>query len=295
MWRHFSRKSEERNSGLSRSQVARCDGSPATAWRSVELVTSRSGNGYQYILWRGGETSILRQFVGELDRSASALKACRLPAYGVHDGAKLVVCSEELAEMFGASSPAEIVGRDVILFIGPEERDRSIAAMTGGPTEPYLSVGVRLDGTTFPMRIESAAVRSNERGEARIVMIRDLSPVAVVVDDEAPVARMAAMLMRYAGYQPVTYTSARQALVDFQPGGASVIVTDVLMPEMDGVSMAKAMREIDPLVPVVFVSGYTNIAVPQDAGMAFVRKPFGMADLKRAIESLPERARKELE
>jgi CheY-like chemotaxis protein len=223
------------------------------------------------------------------------LKACRLPAYGLHDGAKVVVCSQELADMFGASSPTEIVGREVFWFLAPEERDRSIAALTTGQTEPYESVGVRLDGTTFPIRIESAPVRSNECGEARIVLVRDLSPVAVVVDDEAPVARMTAMLMRYAGYQAVTYTSAREALADYRAGEVSVIVTDVLMPEMDGVSMAQAMRKADPLLPVVFVSGYTDVAVPTDMGMVFVRKPFGMADLKRALEALPERARKALE
>jgi CheY-like chemotaxis protein len=223
------------------------------------------------------------------------LKACRLPAYGVHDGAQMVVCSEELAEMFGASSPTEIVGREVFSFIAPEARDRSIASIAEGGTGPYVSVGVRLDGTTFPIRIESAPVRSKECGEARIVLVRDLSPVALVVDDEGPVARMTAMLMRHAGYQPATHTSARQALADFQAGAVSVIVTDVLMAELDGVSMAKEMREIDPAVPVVFVSGFTNIVVPHEEGMVFVRKPFGMADLKRALAGLPERARRPLE
>ncbi len=223
------------------------------------------------------------------------LKTCRLPAYGVHDGARMVVCSEELAEMFGASSPSEIVGREVLSFIAPEEHDRSIASISTGGIETYESLGVRMDGATFPIRIESAPVRSRECGEARIVMVRDLSPVAVVVDDEAPVARMTAMLMRYAGYQQVTYTSARQALADYRAGAASVIVTDVLMAELDGVSMATAMRQIDPFVPVVFVSGFTNIVVPQEEGMVFMRKPFGMADLKRALAALPERARRALE
>jgi PAS domain S-box-containing protein len=233
--------------------------------------------------------------VGEINRAASALKACRLPAYGVHDGAKMLVCSGELAEMFGASSASEVVGREIFSFIAPEERDRAIASIADGGTGAYVSVGVRLDGSSFPIRIESSPVRSRESGEARIVLVRDLSPVALVVDDEPPVARMTAMLMRYAGYQPVTYTSARQALADYQAGDASAVVTDVLMPELDGVSMAQAMRAIDPQLPVVFVSGYTNIVVPNEEGMIFVRKPFGMADLKRALAGLPDRARRALE
>jgi len=197
--------------------------------------------------------------------------------------------------MFGASSPGEILGRDVFSFLAPEERDRSIAAITGGNPGPYDSVGVRLDGSNFPIRIESTAVQLNECGEGRIVLVRNLSPVALVVDDEATVARMTAMLMRHAGYQQITYTSPRQALADFQPGAVSVIVTDVLMPELDGVAMVKAMREADPLAPVVFVSGYTSIAVPQDEATAFVGKPFGISELEQALVTLPERARRKLE
>lgn len=197
--------------------------------------------------------------------------------------------------MIGAS-PAEIVGREVFSLITPEERDRSIASIAAGETGPYRSVGVRNDGTTIPVVIESMPVRLKDcGGEGRIVLVRDLSPVALVVDDEPPVARMTAMLMRYAGYQAVTCTSAQQVLSGYEAGSVSVIVTDVLMPEMDGVAMVKAIRDIDPLAPVVFVSGYTNIAVPRDERTVFVRKPFGMEDLRRALAELPERARAALE
>jgi len=214
-----------------------------------------------------------------------------LPAYGVHDGAKVVVCSPELAEMFGASSPSELVGRDVFRFITREARDQSIASISAGAIESYESTGVRVDATKFPIHIESAPIRSRDCGEARLVIIRDLSPVALVVDDEAPVVRMTAFLMRHAGYQAAAYTSSRQALADYQLGAASVIVTDVLMPEMDGVSMVEAIRKLDPSVPVLFISGYSEVPVPQDEATIFVKKPFGIVDLDGALAKLPERAR----
>lgn len=198
--------------------------------------------------------------------------------------------------MFGATSPSEVLGRDVLAFVAPEARDEAIAAiLSGGTAAAYVSVGVRVEGETFPMRVESRSIRSGEGGEARLVLITDLSPVALVVDDELPVARLTGALMRHAGYQAITYTSARQALADYQPGGASVIVTDVRMPELDGVSLAQRLRKLDPTLPVVFMSGYAEIAVPRDVGMVLLKKPFGIAELERALAGLPERARARLD
>jgi CheY-like chemotaxis protein len=215
-----------------------------------------------------------------------------MPAYGVHDGARVVVCSEELAQMFGAASAAEVLGRDVLSFVSAEARDEAIAAiLVGGTATSYVSVGVRVEGETFPMRVESRPIRSGSSGEARLVLVSDLSPVALVVDDELPVARLTGVLMRHAGYQAVTCTSARQALAEYQPGAASVLVTDVRMPELDGVSLARRLRKLDPTLPIVFMSGYAEMEVPQDEGMVLLKKPFGIAELQRALAGLPARAR----
>jgi len=223
------------------------------------------------------------------------LKVCRLPAYGVHDGAKLLACSDELAEMFGAASAAEVLGQEVLTLIAPEAQERSIATIFRGAPRSCASVGVRLDGAAFPIQVTSSLVRSRECGEARLVLVRDLSPAALVVDDEPELARITAFLMRHAGYQTATYTSPRQALADYQAGVASVIVTDVSMPELDGVALAQRIRKLDPGVPVIFVSGYSTEPVPQIPGTIFVKKPFGIAELERALASLPERVRARLE
>jgi PAS domain S-box-containing protein len=226
--------------------------------------------------------------------SDSALKACRLPAYGVHDGANILVCSNELAEMFGAGSPSEVVGRDILSFIEPGARDRVIACVLSGAPGTYKSKGLRLDGVVIPIEIASTPVRYSGR-EARLFTVRDLSPVALVVDDEPPVARLTAVLLRLAGYQTATYVSPRQALADYWSGGASVIVSDIMMPELDGVSLVHRLRRLDAGVPVIFVSGYTAEPVPQDSSTVFVKKPFVREHLDRALASLPERARAPIE
>jgi DNA-binding NtrC family response regulator len=95
------------------------------------------------------------------------------------------------------------------------------------------------------------------------------------------------------GYH-VKYTSSRQALADYEYNTASVIVSDVKMPELDGITMVEQIRRLDPGLPVIFMSGYTTDPIPHNAA-AFVKKSFGLRDLERALEGLPERARATLE
>jgi CheY-like chemotaxis protein len=213
------------------------------------------------------------------------LALCRRPAYGIHDGAKIVVCSDELARMFGAPGGSSLVGQELRGLFG------AASTVAAGPVR---SVGVRANGETFPIEFSASLVRFRD-GVAHLILIRDLSPVAMVIDDEPSVARTTGSLLRAAGYQTALYTSAIKALADYQPPGASLIVSDVLMPEMDGVALVERIRQIDPGVPVVFVSGYTSRPTPQDAQTQFVQKPFRMRDLSRALARLPERARTLLE
>ena len=224
----------------------------------------------------------------------SALKARCLPAFGVHNGSKLLLCSEELAEMFGASSAAEAAECNFLSFLAPGQRDQAVAAAVSAGQSRYRSTGVRFDGGEFPIEVASAPIRYGGR-EARLFTVRDLSPMALVVDDEPPVGRMTAVLLRLAGYQTATYSSSRQALADYRIGAASVIVSDIAMPELDGVALVQKIRKLDADVPVIFVSGYSSDPVPQDAATIFVRKPFVREQLEQALAHLPARARAPLE
>jgi CheY-like chemotaxis protein len=212
----------------------------------------------------------------------------------VHDGAKLQVCSTELAHMFGAPSPTGLVGRDVFSFVAPETMDESMAAVLSGQPGSYRSTGVRLNGTRFPIIITSAPVRYRGTG-ARLVLVRDLSPIALVVDDEPAIARMTAFFLRASGYQTGVCTHASHALADYEPGAASVIVTDISMPDIGGIAMVERIRQVDPEAPVVFMSGYSTDEIPRDSSTVYLPKPFTQDALKNALAGLPERARRPLE
>src|SRR5689334_20781579 len=134
----------------------------------------------------------------------SRLHLSRLPVYGIHDGESILVCSPELAQIAGASSPEELIGRDPLSFIAPQARDNVAKAVMESRTGPYRAFENRLNGETYPIEINVQDIRFGSK-RARMFTIRSLMPVAVVVDDEEPVANVTASLLKHVGYSTVVF------------------------------------------------------------------------------------------
>jgi signal transduction histidine kinase/ActR/RegA family two-component response regulator len=79
----------------------------------------------------------------------------------------------------------------------------------------------------------------------------------LVVDDEAPMVELAETLLAELGYEPVGYTSSREALAAFEmsPGRFDAILTDEVMPELTGTELCSRIRIHHPHLPVLMVSG----------------------------------------
>lgn len=107
----------------------------------------------------------------------------------------------------------------------------------------------------------------------------------LIVDDEAAVLKATAEILRMEGATVETVVDGIQALERFrvQPGAYDAIVLDLTMPGMDGATTLRAMREIQPEVRVLLMSGYTEqepivAALTQDLHL-FLRKPFTRSEL----------------
>jgi CheY-like chemotaxis protein len=102
----------------------------------------------------------------------------------------------------------------------------------------------------------------------------------VVVDDEDLVRLPVVAILQDAGADIVEFASPSQALADFAGLPCiDLVLTDVNMPDMDGVTFAQLLRTRHPHVPVIFMSGQGR---PPGAAH-FIAKPFGQADLLTAI------------
>ena len=151
-----------------------------------------------------------------------------------------------------------------------------IIKQTGGYVWVYSELG---KGTTFkvylPLAAESAAlappVPAPPRASGEIVL---------VVEDEPVVRQMTSRALQEFGYGVVEAEDGQEALgLLAGPGGRiNLIVTDVVMPGMNGAELARRAGVLRPGVPVLFMSGYTDDEIVRrgllDAGQPFLQKPF---------------------
>ena len=103
----------------------------------------------------------------------------------------------------------------------------------------------------------------------------------IIVDDEPVVRTLMCHVLRRSGYDVKEAGSATEALGILAQGGADMLVTDVRMPGIDGLELARLVRQLNPRMPILFASGCPPEAVtlPANDGLAFLEKPFSPAQL----------------
>ena len=116
-------------------------------------------------------------------------------------------------------------------------------------------------------------------------------PPILLVEDEPPLLRLAARALRGAGFNVVTASSAEEALELLEGDGPvpCALISDVVMPGLDGLGLAAQLRARYPALPVLLVSGYAEAALGRDLaaeGIRLLPKPYGLADLVTELRSI---------
>lgn len=112
----------------------------------------------------------------------------------------------------------------------------------------------------------------------------------LLVEDEDAVRLFASRALREKGHEVIEARDGQQALqLADKHRNISVVVTDVMMPGVDGPSLAAAMRKRDGEIKILFVSGYpedeVRAQIPHEtSGLYFLRKPFTLNELVHEIE-----------
>jgi two-component system cell cycle sensor histidine kinase/response regulator CckA len=121
-------------------------------------------------------------------------------------------------------------------------------------------------------------------------MLRQGEAVVLLVEDEAPVRAFAARALRLRGYVVLESDSAEAALSLLEDCSVQgdIIVTDVVMPGLDGPSWVRKALERRPQTRVVFVSGYAQESFAEAQGLipnsVFLPKPFSLTDLTATVQ-----------
>jgi two-component system sensor histidine kinase/response regulator len=102
----------------------------------------------------------------------------------------------------------------------------------------------------------------------------------MVVDDEIAHVRALCDTLRFEGYEVTGFTSPTEALRNLTAGECDLLLTDLMMPEMDGIELIKAARARDPDLAGVIMTGYgtidTAVSAMQIGALDYVLKPFRM-------------------
>lgn len=118
---------------------------------------------------------------------------------------------------------------------------------------------------------------------------RGSSQTVLLVEDDEPVRAMLRKLLGLSGYRVIEARDPKVALETFraQPAAVHLVVTDLVMPEMDGRRMVERMRALRSDVKVLFISGYAEHAVTTAAKLGpneqFLQKPFTAQEMLLAV------------
>jgi len=150
-------------------------------------------------------------------------------------------------------------------------------------------------GTTvsvfLPVAPASAETRAAVPPRPRAARPAGRQPTILLVEDESGVRDTTARILSHAGYNVIATGAPAEALdaFDRKPASIDLLLTDVVMPEMHGPELAERLLARRPELPVVFMSGYSDVmpaTATATARMAFVPKPFAAAGLVSTVERL---------
>ena len=170
-----------------------------------------------------------------------------------------------------------------------------IVRQSGGYMDVHSRPG---EGTRFDIllpRYEDSALWQSPAGTdpAAAPVRAPVSRTLLLVEDEPAVRTLAERVLVRAGWQVVSAACAEDALDLLEAGdlgpALACVISDVVMPGMDGPALVRVLRHGSPGLPAVLVSGYADATLRQSlqaADIRFLPKPFAMADLTATLASI---------
>ena len=173
-----------------------------------------------------------------------------------------------------------------------------IVKQSGGFIQPESEIG---KGTTFKVFLPRFVGEDSENVETVLpptiasakkqLKATDLTGTGhvLLVEDEVEVRQFAVRALKRQGYRVLEAADGVEALdlMAENKGKIDIVVSDVVMPEMDGPSLFKELRKRNPSIKVIFVSGYPNEAFRESMGsddFTFLPKPFSLPQLAAKVK-----------
>jgi two-component system cell cycle response regulator CpdR len=117
-----------------------------------------------------------------------------------------------------------------------------------------------------------------------------LMPRILLAEDDEDMRRFLCRALENAGHQVVSFNNGRDAYHRLREEPFHLLLTDIVMPEMDGIELARKAAELDPDLKIMFITGFAAVALnpdnqaPKDAKI--LSKPFHLKDLVGEVNRL---------
>jgi two-component system C4-dicarboxylate transport response regulator DctD len=122
----------------------------------------------------------------------------------------------------------------------------------------------------------------------------DPAPV-ILIDDDSDLLKATRQTLELAGFAVSAHAVASEALAALNRNFAGVVVSDIRMPEIDGLQLFDRVLQLDPDIPVILVTGHGDIAMAvkaiKDGAYDFITKPFAAERLAQSVARAAEKRR----
>ncbi|KIQ59928.1 MULTISPECIES: GAF domain-containing hybrid sensor histidine kinase/response regulator [Pseudomonas] len=160
------------------------------------------------------------------------------------------------------------------------------AKQSGGNVDVSTVVGGGTVFTLYLPEVEAEDVQEPGREEVTQMVLEKGTRRVLVVEDNLEVGRFANQILQDLGYETAWATNAEQALEMVGPDAMAfdAIFSDVVMPGISGITLAKELRARRPDLPVVLTSGYSEeLALKGHEGFEFLPKPYSADQVSRIL------------
>jgi PAS domain S-box-containing protein len=268
----------------------------------AEVISRTFGSTIQLRLEPGADVGRVEVDVAQLETAIlnAALNARdAMPEGGVLTlkTRKFVEGGQEFAKLSisdtGEGMPADVVKRAFEPFFTTKPVGKGtglglsqifgFAAQAGGRAEIKSREG---EGTTINLLLPRTEKALPTAVEGIQMSTLPAGLRVLLVEDNPQVRDFAEGLLADLGCSVIPAETAEEALDRLSEDGIDLVVSDVVMPGMSGVELAQAVRGAYPKVPVLLATGYSDEIVKRGSEFAVLSKPFGAADLSKAMAAV---------
>jgi CheY-like chemotaxis protein len=147
-------------------------------------------------------------------------------------------------------------------------------------------------GTTFKIYLPRVDQPAEVTAENRSKSVQRGSETILLVEDDAQLRQLSSSVLAHCGYNMLVAGSPEEGVAICKENHRDIrlLITDVVMPRMNGRQLAEQVAQISPNIRVLYISGYTSNAIVHygvlDPGLWFLPKPFSLSSLVAKVREV---------